>query len=67
MKQSIYEGTWEEILSCASELKGRRVRVTVLDLVSDEEETIHNNSLAESLRGKVGIIEDASSSLSIQR
>jgi hypothetical protein len=32
MTQPIYEGTWEEIASIASELTGRRVRLTVLDL-----------------------------------
>jgi hypothetical protein len=36
MTQPIYEGTWEEIVSHASELTGRRVRLTVLDHISEE-------------------------------
>jgi hypothetical protein len=60
MRQRIYEGTWEEIAVCASELKGRKVRLIVLDAISGEEKTPPSNSLAEALKGKVGIIEGAS-------
>ena len=66
MTQPIYEGTWEEIASIASELTGRRVRLTVLDLISDEQKTPPSDSLAEVLKGKVGIIEGASPDLSTQ-
>ena len=31
MTQQIYEGAWEEVITHASELQGRRVRVTILD------------------------------------
>ena len=58
MKQAIYEGTWEEIASHASELTGRRVRLTV------EVRTPPCYSLAEALKGKVGIIDEASLDLS---
>ena len=64
MTQPIYEGTWEEIVSHASELTGRRVRLTVLDHISDEVNTPPGYSLAEALQGKVGIIEGASPDLS---
>jgi hypothetical protein len=30
MEQDTYEGTWEEVVSHAAELAGRRVRVTIL-------------------------------------
>lgn len=30
MQQQIYEGTWEEIAQHAAELRGRRLRLTVL-------------------------------------
>ncbi len=63
---NIYEGTWEEIASHASELTGRRVRLTVLDLISDEEKTPPGYPLAEALKEKVGIIEGASPGLSTQ-
>ncbi|NCT43132.1 MAG: hypothetical protein GPJ35_06955 [Microcystis aeruginosa G11-09] len=66
MRQRIYEGTWEEIAVCASELKGRKVRLIVLDAISGEEKTPPSNSLAEVLKGKVGIIEGASPALSTQ-
>ena len=64
MTQPIYEGTWEEIASHASELTGLRVRLTVLDQNSDEVKTPPCQSLAEALNGKVGIIEGASPDLS---
>jgi hypothetical protein len=64
MLQQTIEGTWEEIAAYASELKGRRVRLTVLDSVSDEEKIPSSNSLAEVLKGKVGIIEGVSPDLS---
>lgn len=64
MTQPIYEGTWEEIVSHASELKDRRVRLTVLEPITDEDKTALDYSLAEALKGKVGIIEEASPELS---
>lgn len=64
MTQTIYEGKWEEIASHASELKGRQVRLTVLDQISDEGQISPCHSLAEALKGKVGIIEGASPNLS---
>jgi hypothetical protein len=64
MTQPIYEGTWEEIASIASELTGQRVGLTVLDLISDEQKTPPSDSLAEVLKGKVGIIEGVSPDLS---
>ncbi len=64
MTQPIYEGTWEEIASHASELKGRRVRLTVLDQIPDEVTIPPCHSLAEALKGKVGIIDEASPDLS---
>ncbi len=64
MTQPIYEGTWEEIASHASELSGRRVRLTVLDQIPDEVRTPPCYSLAEALKGKVGIIDGASPDLS---
>ncbi|MEO1132795.1 MAG: hypothetical protein AAFX40_08825 [Cyanobacteria bacterium J06639_1] len=49
MSQTI-EGTWEEILTRAEELKGHRVRVTLLDVVEPGE------SLDVMLDGLVGSV-----------
>ncbi len=64
MTQPIYEGTWEEIASHSSELTGRRVRLTVLDQISEDKKTSPDYSLAEALKGKIGIIEGTSPDLS---
>ena len=64
MTQEIYEGTWEEIVSHASELAGRRVRLMVLDQLPEQNEKSEYYSLADALNGKVGIIDGASPDLS---
>jgi hypothetical protein len=62
MAQIIYEGTREEILSHASDLKGKQVKLTVIDDV--EPQMTLPKSLASLLKGKIGIIEGASPDLS---
>jgi hypothetical protein len=47
MAQQIYEGTWEEIAQHASELVGRRVRLTVLEESAQIEP---NRAMLEALR-----------------
>ena len=64
MVQPIYEGTWEEIVSHASEFAGRRVRLMVLDQLPEQNEKSEHYFLADALNGKVGIIDGASPDLS---
>ena len=45
------EGTWEEVLEHGDELAGHRVKVIVL------EEKGTPQSLAEALKGKIGVLE----------
>lgn len=58
------EGTWEEILAHAPELAGHRLRVTVLESLETEQTETKRPSLAETLRGKIGILDGASPDLS---
>jgi len=62
MAQIIYEGTWEEILSHASEFRGKQVKLTVIEEV--EPQTTLPKSLASVLKGKIGIVEGTSPDLS---
>lgn len=64
MKQTNYEGTWEEILTHTSELKGKKVKLTVIDDTEQHQTKAESKSLSEVLKGKIGIIEGASPELS---
>ena len=64
MAQQTYEGTWEEIVVHAAQLVGKRVKLIVLDEISESRESLPTRSLAETLKGKVGIVDGASPNLS---
>lgn len=62
MEQQTFEGTWEEILLHASELVGRRVKLTVVDSESPKPPTA--NTLDKRLQGRVGRVHFQPSDLS---
>jgi len=62
MEQHTFEGTWEEILLHASELVGRRVKVTVL--VNETPNPQTTNTLDKLLQGRVGRVYFQPSNLS---
>ena len=64
MTQTNYEGTWEEILTHTSELRGKKVKLTVIDDTEQPQIKVESKSLSEVLKGKIGIIEGASPELS---
>lgn len=56
MTQQVIEGTWEEILAQQDKLRGKRVRVTVLEEKNPEVQTEARN-LLEFLQPFVGCID----------
>jgi hypothetical protein len=60
MEQRIFEGTWEDLLSRASEFSGQRVRLTV---ISNETES-SAMPISELLKGRVGKVNFQPSDLS---
>ncbi|MGK7927287.1 MAG: hypothetical protein AB4290_18925 [Spirulina sp.] len=52
MTPQTLEGTWEEILARASELTGKRVRLTILE--EESRDRPPTQSLAQLLQGRVG-------------
>jgi len=64
MEQCTFEGTWEEILLHASELIGRRVKLTVLP--SENLQSKNEVTLNQVLEGRVGRIQFQPPNLSDQ-
>lgn len=54
MSQTI-EGTWEEIAARAEELRGKRLRVTVLE--APTKSRYEGMSVAEMFEGRTGVVE----------
>ncbi|MCC5617118.1 hypothetical protein LC605_18945 [Nostoc sp. CHAB 5836] len=52
MEQQTFEGTWEEILLRASELRGRRVKLIIL--TNETSSDASTDTLDKSLQGRVG-------------
>ncbi|MEH1998200.1 MAG: hypothetical protein V7L00_05530 [Nostoc sp.] len=62
MEQQTFEGTWSEILLRASELAGRRVRLTILTNETSSDPS--TDTLDKSLQGRVGKVNFQPSNLS---
>ncbi|MEH2046742.1 hypothetical protein [Nostoc sp.] len=62
MEQQTFEGTWEEILLRASELSGRRVRLTIL--TNETSSYPSTDTLDKSLQARVGQVNFQPSNLS---
>ena len=62
MTLQTFEGTWEEILARASELTGKRVRLTILK--DESRDFPPTQSLEQLLQGKVGRVNFQPSNLS---
>jgi hypothetical protein len=62
MEQRTFEGTWEEIQLHASELIGRRVKLTVLSF--DDPKSQQPVTLDQILKGRVGQVRFQPSNLS---
>ncbi len=62
MEQRVWEGTWEEILTNVPELRGKRVRLTVLS--DDRTQPQATVSLAHVLKERIGRVQFQPTTLS---